>query len=176
MSTWDRIAYRPLFSPKALILIGVNLANLPCASISIEPTGRQLSARSYVNERPDRNSTSCPGKLLSASPWPLTKILLVSNERRLSGFDYITVTDSKWAVQRPTNEGLELGSSRTDVSLRCPTYLENSHANHTWHPPSHKTACFQASELPSPWVRFPSPAPFSGNARPRRATRLASRH
>ena len=27
-----------------------------------------------------------------------------------------------------------------------------------------------------PWVRFPSPAPLSGNARPRRATRLGSRH
>jgi hypothetical protein len=36
-----------------------------------------------------------PEKFLSASPWPLAKILLVSNEQRLSGFDYITVTDSK---------------------------------------------------------------------------------
>ena len=52
------------------------------------------------------------------------------------------------------------------VALRGPTYRENSHANHTWHPPSHKTACFQGSGLPSPWVRFPSPAPSSRHCWP----------
>src|SRR5258708_35892169 len=46
------------------------------------------------------------------------------------------------------------------VALRCPTYRENSHANHTWHQPSHQTACFKGSEAPSLWVRFPSPAPL----------------
>ena len=35
------------------------------------------------------------------------------------------------------------------VALRCPTYRENSHANHTWHPPSHQTACFKGSEAPA---------------------------
>jgi hypothetical protein len=28
------------------------------------------------------------------------------------------------------------------VALRGLTYRENSHANHTWHPHSHQTACF----------------------------------
>ena len=46
------------------------------------------------------------------------------------------------------------------VALRCPTYRENSHANHTWHPPSRQTACFQVPEATSLWVRFPSPAPL----------------
>jgi hypothetical protein len=46
------------------------------------------------------------------------------------------------------------------VALRCPTYLENSHANHTWNPQSHQTACFKGSDAPSVWVRFPSPAPL----------------
>src|SRR6266403_4314747 len=46
------------------------------------------------------------------------------------------------------------------VALRCPTYRENSHANHTWHQHSHQTACLKGSEAPSPWVRFPSPAPI----------------
>jgi hypothetical protein len=45
---------------------------------------------------------------------------------------------------------------------RCPTYRQNSHANHTWHSPSRQTACFLVPEAPSPWVRFPSPAPLSG--------------
>src|ERR1700730_359183 len=45
------------------------------------------------------------------------------------------------------------------VALRCPTYRENSHANHTWHQRSHETACFLVPAAPSPWVRFPSPAP-----------------
>jgi hypothetical protein len=44
--------------------------------------------------------------------------------------------------------------------LRGPTYHENSHASHTWHPRSHQTACFQGPEARSPWVRFPSPAPL----------------
>ena len=47
------------------------------------------------------------------------------------------------------------------LALRGPTYRKNSHANHTWRQHSHQTACFQGPELPSPWVRFPSPAPFS---------------
>src|ERR1700679_3352271 len=46
------------------------------------------------------------------------------------------------------------------VALRCPTYREKSHANHTWHQHSHETACSLAPAAPSPWVRFPSPAPF----------------
>jgi hypothetical protein len=46
------------------------------------------------------------------------------------------------------------------VALRGPTYRENSHANHTWHPQSHQTACSKASEAPPEWVRFPSPAPL----------------
>ena len=46
------------------------------------------------------------------------------------------------------------------MSLCCPTYRENSHANHTWHHRSHQTTCFKGSEAPSLWVRFPSPAPF----------------
>jgi hypothetical protein len=62
------------------------------------------------------------------------------------------------------------------VSLRCPTYRQNSHANHTWHQHSPQTACFKGSEARSPWVRFPSPAPLSGNARPRTAIRFESRH
>ena len=47
------------------------------------------------------------------------------------------------------------------VALGGPTYRENSHANHTWRKYSHQTACFKGSEAPPPWVRFPSPAPFS---------------
>jgi hypothetical protein len=46
------------------------------------------------------------------------------------------------------------------VALRCPTYRENSHANHTWHQGLHETACFLVPAAPSPWVRFPSPAPL----------------
>jgi len=46
------------------------------------------------------------------------------------------------------------------VALRGPTYHENSHANHTWHPQSHQTACSTDSEAPPVWVRFPSPAPL----------------
>jgi hypothetical protein len=46
------------------------------------------------------------------------------------------------------------------VALRCPTYREKSHANHTWHQRSHETACFLVPDAPSLWVRFPSPAPF----------------
>jgi len=49
--------------------------------------------------------------------------------------------------------------SRIDVPLRSPTSRENSHANHTWHPPSLQTARFKGSEAPPAWVRFPSPAP-----------------
>jgi hypothetical protein len=62
------------------------------------------------------------------------------------------------------------------VSLRCPTYRENSHANHTWNPASRQTACFKGSEAPSPWVRFPSPAPlFCVGLCPRRGTRAVLR-
>jgi hypothetical protein len=46
------------------------------------------------------------------------------------------------------------------VALRCPTYLENSHANHTWHSPSQQSDCFLAPKAPAVWVRFPSPAPL----------------
>jgi hypothetical protein len=50
----------------------------------------------------------------------------------------------------------------TDVSLRSPTYVKNSHAHHTWDSSSHQTAYFSAPEALPVWVRFPSPAPFSG--------------
>src|ERR1700722_11605112 len=63
---------------------------------------------------------------------------------------------------------LEPGVSHVDVSLRCPTYRENSHANHTWDPRLRQSACFSAPEAPPAWVRFPSPAPLPGNGRPRR--------
>jgi hypothetical protein len=46
------------------------------------------------------------------------------------------------------------------VALRGPTYRENSHANHTWHPQSHEIHCFEGSEEMPVWVRFPSPAPL----------------
>ncbi len=92
---------------------------------------------------------------------------MVANSR----FESPTRTTDRplFAVQRPTNEGLELGPSRTDVSLRCPTYLENSHANHTWHQQSRETASFKGSEAPSPWVRFPSPAPSIFHGVPERS-------
>jgi hypothetical protein len=48
------------------------------------------------------------------------------------------------------------------VALRCPTYRENSHANHTWNPQLHQTTYFEGSEAMPVWVRFPSPAPLSG--------------
>jgi hypothetical protein len=44
----------------------------------------------------------------------------------------------------------------------------STHKDHTWHPSSRQTACFEGSEAPPVWVRFPSPAPLSaiaGNAR-----------
>jgi hypothetical protein len=46
------------------------------------------------------------------------------------------------------------------VALRCPTYRENSHANHTWNPQLHQTTYFKSSEAMPVWVRFPSPAPL----------------
>jgi hypothetical protein len=46
------------------------------------------------------------------------------------------------------------------AALRCPSYCENSHASHTWHQPSHESACFLVPEAASPWVRFPSPVPL----------------
>jgi hypothetical protein len=58
------------------------------------------------------------------------------------------------------------------VALRCPTYRENSHANHTWHQHSHQTACFLDPNALSPWVRFPSPAPLSSQCWPMRANEL----
>src|ERR1700723_637055 len=67
------------------------------------------------------------------------------------------------ADRRPTTERREPGISHSMypyVALRCPTYRENSHANHTWHQHSHEAACFLVPEAPSPWVRFPSPAPL----------------
>jgi hypothetical protein len=66
------------------------------------------------------------------------------------------------ADQRPTTKRLEPGSCTSMypyVALRGPTYREISHANHTWHQQSHQTACFNGSEAPSVWVRFPPPAP-----------------
>ncbi len=45
-----------------------------------------------------------------------------------------------WPESETTTEKLEPGISHVDVSyvaLRGPTYRENSHANHTWHPQSH---------------------------------------
>ena len=46
------------------------------------------------------------------------------------------------------------------VALRCPTYRENSHANHTWHRHSRQSDCFQAPGALPAWVRFPSTAPL----------------
>jgi hypothetical protein len=46
------------------------------------------------------------------------------------------------------------------VALRCPTYRENSHANHTWHQHPQETSCFIVPAAPSPWVRFRSFAPL----------------
>jgi hypothetical protein len=96
--TWILVSRRYFATPEHCAACKSALRRFPGSrGLSIRAvSSRRLSARSYVNERPDRNSTSCPGKFLSASPWPLKKILFVSNERRLSGFDYITVTDSKW--------------------------------------------------------------------------------
>jgi hypothetical protein len=64
------------------------------------------------------------------------------------------------AGQRPTAGRHEPGIWPTDVSLRGPTYHENSHAHLTWDLPSRLTACFPALEALPAWVRFPSPAPF----------------
>jgi hypothetical protein len=47
-----------------------------------------------------------------------------------------------------------------NVSLRGPTYRENSHANHTWDSPSRQSACFRVPEPRPAWVRFLSPAPL----------------
>src|ERR1700677_5303788 len=60
------------------------------------------------------------------------------------------------------------------VALRCPTYREKSHANHTWHLRSHETACFLVPAAPSPWVRFPSPAPLPAIAGECQPTRSAA--
>jgi hypothetical protein len=46
------------------------------------------------------------------------------------------------------------------VVLCCPTYRENSHANHTWNPQLRQTTYFKDSEAMPVWVRFPSPAPI----------------
>ena len=56
--------------------------------------------------------------------------------------------------------GLSPRTLYTDVSLRGPTYRQNSPAIHTWNPQSHQTACFKGSDAPPVWVRFPSPAPI----------------
>ena len=56
--------------------------------------------------------------------------------------------------------GLSPRTLHTDVSLRGPTYRQNSPAIHTWNPQSHQTACFKGSDAPPVWVRFPSPAPL----------------
>ena len=64
-----------------------------------------------------------------------------------------------------TTEQVELGSCTSMfpcVASRCPTYRENSHANHTWHPHPQETACFIVPAAPPLWVRFPSPAPPPG--------------
>jgi hypothetical protein len=63
------------------------------------------------------------------------------------------------AGQRPSVGRHEPEISITDVSLRGPTYLKNSHAHHTWDSSPHQTACFTVSEALPVWVRFPSPAP-----------------
>src|SRR5882724_6488534 len=65
------------------------------------------------------------------------------------------------AGRRPTAGSREPENSRTEVSLRGPTYRENSHADHTWHSPSRQTACFQAPEAPPVWVRSHRPLHFS---------------
>jgi hypothetical protein len=87
-----------------------------------------------------------------------------SSECLLSRRHFDAVIGGFWPIGDLTStETLEFGTSHVEyphVALRGPTYHENSHANHTWHPPSHQTACFKGSEAPPVWVRFPSPAPF----------------
>lgn len=63
MSTWDRIAYQPLFSPKALILIGVNLTDLPCASISIELAGPPIERTFLFQPTAGSEFDRLPGKI-----------------------------------------------------------------------------------------------------------------
>jgi hypothetical protein len=43
------------------------------------------------------------------------------------------------------------------IAVHGPTYRENSHANHTWNPPSRQSACFSARNVPSVWVRSHRP-------------------
>src|ERR1700722_15003965 len=89
--------------------------------------------------------------------------IIACSKCRLSGDHDEMVSDRKWPFGDLRLKGMSPGL-RTPmypyVALRCPTYRENSHANHTWHRPPHKTAYFHGSELSSPWVRFPSPAPL----------------
>ena len=76
--------------------------------------------------------------------------------------DFACAYDHLWPVQRRTAETPKPGLCAPMypyVAVRGPTYRENSHANHTWNPQLHRTACFKASEATSVWVRFPSPAP-----------------
>ncbi len=84
------------------------------------------------------------------------------------------------ADQRPTAGSREPENSRTHVSLRGPTYHENSHAHHTWDALLHQTACFLGPEAPPVWVRFPSPAPIysplSARARALAHARTLSKH
>jgi len=73
-----------------------------------------------------------------------------------------------WPAGRPTTKRGSSPGLRTPVypyvALRCPIYRENSHANHTWHQHWHEPACFLVPAAPSPWVRFPSPAPLQAIA------------
>jgi hypothetical protein len=56
--------------------------------------------------------------------------------------EFGALEDRFLAGRRPTTERLEPGTSDSDVSLRCPAYRENLHANHTWNRLSHRTRSF----------------------------------
>jgi hypothetical protein len=78
----------------------------------------------------------------------------------LRGRDLLGPDDGYWPFRDQT-ESLELRTPMYPyVALCCPTYRENSHANRTWRQHSHETARLVIPGAPSPWVRFPSPAPL----------------
>jgi len=91
-----------------------------------------------------------------------------AHEWRLSCRYFHRSNVAKWPDRRdPRLKSWSPGSRSSMypyVASRGPTYRENSHANHTWQSPSHQTFYFIVPDAPPVWVRFPSPAPFSGNA------------
>ena len=96
----------------------------------------------------------------------LTKIecwLTACREWPLRRGEFEVVNDRWWPIGDPRLKGSSTGPRTAMcpyVAVRGPTYLQNSHASHTWHRHSHQTACFKGSEAPTLWVRFPSPAPL----------------